>query len=115
MTVDSLQKQDEGSGDRLFRKGRSGNPAGRPPGSRNRATIAAEALLEGEAQALTRKAIELALAGDTTALRLCLERIVPQRKSDRRLRSAAPRPDRGPGRRDRVDLPGSRMRQASPR
>jgi hypothetical protein len=43
--------------------------------------MAAEALLDGEAQALTRKAIELALAGDTTALRLCLERIVPARKS----------------------------------
>jgi hypothetical protein len=36
--------------------------------------------LEGEAEALTRKAIELALAGDTTALRLCLERVVPPRK-----------------------------------
>jgi len=93
MTVDSLQKQDQGPGDRLFRKGRSGNPAGRPPGSRNRATIAAEALLEGEAQALTRKAIELALEGDTTALRLCLERIVPQRKS-RTVAFDTPRIDR---------------------
>jgi hypothetical protein len=37
-------------------------------------------LLEGEAKALTRKAIELGLAGDTTALRLCLERLVPPRK-----------------------------------
>jgi hypothetical protein len=37
-------------------------------------------LLAGEAEALTRKAIELALAGDTTALRLCLERVVPPRK-----------------------------------
>jgi translation elongation factor EF-Tu-like GTPase len=55
--------------------------AGRPPGSRNRATIAAEFLLEGEAEALTRKAIEFALAGDTTALKLCLDRILPQRKS----------------------------------
>jgi len=81
MTADSLQKQDPGSGGPLFRKGQSGNPAGRRPGCRNRATIAAEALLEGEAQALTRKAIELAIAGDTTALRLCLERIVPQQKS----------------------------------
>ena len=81
MTADSLQKQDQGADGRLFQKGRSGNPAGRRPGSRNRATLAAEALLEGEAQALTRKAIELALEGDTTALRLCLERIVPQRKS----------------------------------
>ena len=81
MTADSLQKQGQGADSRLFQKGQSGNPAGRRAGSRNRATLAAEALLEGEAQALTRKAIELALEGDTTALRLCLERIVPQRKS----------------------------------
>ena len=47
---------------------------------RNRSTIAAELLLEGEASALTRKAIELGLAGNTTALRLCLERLVPPRK-----------------------------------
>ena len=66
---------------RPFPPGVSGNPAGRLPGTRNRATMAAEALLDGEAQALTRKAIELALAGDTTALRLCLERIMPARKS----------------------------------
>jgi hypothetical protein len=57
----------------------SGNP-GRPKGSRNRSTQAAIALLEGEAEALTRKAVELALAGDTTALRLCLERLCPPRK-----------------------------------
>jgi hypothetical protein len=63
-----------------FQPGRSGNPAGRPKGARNRATIAAEMLLEGEAQTLTRKAIELAKAGDTTALRLCLERLLPPRK-----------------------------------
>jgi hypothetical protein len=56
-----------------------GNP-GRPKGARHKATIAAEALLEGEAEALTRKAVEKALEGDTTALRLCLERLVPPRK-----------------------------------
>src|SRR5712691_7176439 len=56
-----------------------GNP-GRPKGARHRATLAAEALLDGEAEALTRKAIELALAGDTTALRLCLDRVVPPRR-----------------------------------
>jgi len=65
---------------RPFPKGQSGNPAGKPKGVRNRATLAAEALLEGEARALTRKTIELGLAGDTTALRLCLERLVPPRK-----------------------------------
>lgn len=65
---------------RPFKPGQSGNPKGRPRGARNRATVAAEALLEGEAEALTRKAVELALAGDVTALRLCMERLVPPRK-----------------------------------
>jgi hypothetical protein len=81
MTADSLQKQMTGSKGHLFQKGRSGNPAGRQRGSRNQSTLMAEILLEGEAEALTRRAIELALEGDTTALKLCLERIVPQRKS----------------------------------
>jgi len=42
--------------------------------------MAAQALLDGEAKALTRKAIELAQAGNPVALRLCLERILPPRK-----------------------------------
>jgi hypothetical protein len=63
-----------------FRPGQSGNPAGRPKGARNRTTLAAEAILEGEAEALTRKAIELALAGDVIALKLCLERLMRPRK-----------------------------------
>lgn len=63
-----------------FRKGQSGNPDGRAPGSRNKVTLAVEVLLAGEAERLTRKAIELALAGDTTAMRLCLERIAPPRR-----------------------------------
>jgi hypothetical protein len=42
--------------------------------------MAALALLDGQAEALTQKAVQLALAGDTTALRLCLERLVPPRK-----------------------------------
>ena len=54
--------------------------AGRPKGARNRATQAVLALLEGEGEALTRKAIEMALQGDTVALRLCLDRIAPPRK-----------------------------------
>jgi len=53
---------------------------GRPRGSRNRTTVAIEALLEGEAERLTRKAIRMALAGDTTALKLCLDRIAPARR-----------------------------------
>ena len=56
-----------------------GNP-GRPKGARHKTTLAIEALLDGEAEVLTRKAIELAKAGDLVALRLCLDRICPPRK-----------------------------------
>ena len=63
-----------------FAKGHVQNPKGRIPGSRNKATLAAQALLDGEVENLTRKAVELALGGDVTALRLCLERILPARK-----------------------------------
>jgi hypothetical protein len=63
-----------------WQKGVSGNRAGKPRGARHKATLAAEALFEGEAEALTRKAIQLALAGDVSALRICLDRIVPARK-----------------------------------
>jgi hypothetical protein len=72
-----------------FRRGHSGNPAGKPKGTRHRATLAVEAILDGEAQALTRKAIKLAKAGDTMALRLCLERLAPPRK-DRPIQVALP-------------------------
>jgi hypothetical protein len=65
----------------LFEKGQSGNPGGRPPGARNKATIMAEELLEGEAEAITRAVIEKAKAGDTTALRICLDRFAPPRKA----------------------------------
>lgn len=58
-----------------------GNP-GRPPGSRHMVTRAIEMLLEDEAEALTRKAVEKALDGDIMALRLCLERIAPARKDN---------------------------------
>jgi hypothetical protein len=50
--------------------------ARREPGTR----LAIEAILDGEATALTRKAIERAMSGDTAALRLCLERLAPPRR-----------------------------------
>src|SRR4051812_6675783 len=63
-----------------YRMGSSGNPAGRPVGSRNKSTLLSEELLDGQAAALIQKAIDLGLSGDTTALRLCLERISSPRK-----------------------------------
>src|SRR3954454_8882081 len=64
----------------LWKPGQSGNPNGRPKGARHRATIAAEALFDGESEALTRRCIEAALSGDPTALRLALDRILPPRR-----------------------------------
>jgi hypothetical protein len=58
----------------------SGNRARGPKGARHKCLLSVEALLDGEAEGLTRKAIELALSGDTTALRLCIKRILPARK-----------------------------------
>ena len=56
-----------------------GNP-GKPKGARHKVTRAVEELFEGQASELTQKAIDKALEGDTTVLRLCLERIAPARK-----------------------------------
>src|SRR5829696_2810004 len=74
-----ISDQHKNAGNTRGRPFERGNP-GRPKGARHKATLAAEALLDGEAEGLTRKAVELALSGDTVALRMCLERVVPARK-----------------------------------
>lgn len=74
MAADNSEKKQCG---KPFQKGQSGNPKGKPKGALNHATRAVQALLDGEAEGLTRKAIEKAMEGDTTALRLCLERLCP--------------------------------------
>ena len=76
-------KKPENSGrkqDGKFTKGASGNPAGKPKGTKHKSTMAALMLLSGEAEALTRVAIDKALEGDLTALKLCLDRIIPPTK-----------------------------------
>jgi Family of unknown function (DUF5681) len=65
-----------------FQKGQSGNPAGRPRGSRNRASIRMQEMLEEKAEALVNKVVELAMGGNIAALRLCLDRLVPERKNE---------------------------------
>ena len=77
MTDELLPRSTGRARGRAFERGRSGNPAGRRPGCRNKATIAAATLLAGESEALTRKVVELALVGDPIAMRLCVERILP--------------------------------------
>ncbi|MBJ9926602.1 MULTISPECIES: DUF5681 domain-containing protein [Burkholderia cepacia complex] len=63
-----------------FRKGQSGNPAGKPKGARDKRTALRE-LLQPHAADLVKKAVELALAGDTTALRICIDRCIPTIKA----------------------------------
>lgn len=76
--MDAEQPRNE----RAFTRGRPfqpGNP-GKPRGTRHRVTRAIEELLEGQHEKLTQAAIDKALEGDTTALRLCLDRLAPPRK-----------------------------------
>lgn len=80
--------------DGRFLQGQSGNPKGKPAGTLHRATQAVQVMLEGEAEALTRKAVEMGLEGDITALKLCLDRIVLTLKpSARPVMLAVPPPD----------------------
>jgi len=65
---------------RPFTKGQSGNPAGRPPGCRDKGNRAAESYLDSQSEALLQRAVELALAGDASHMRLCVERIVAPRR-----------------------------------
>src|SRR5438874_11050164 len=65
-----------------FQKGQSGNPAGRPRGSRNQASMRMHAMLEQKAEQLVNKAVELGMAGNIGALRLCLDRLAPTRKNE---------------------------------
>jgi hypothetical protein len=66
---------------RPFESGQSGNPNGRPKGSRNRITRAVEELINDQAEGLAAKAIDKALAGDSSMLRILLSRIVPAQRA----------------------------------
>ena len=65
-----------------FQKGQSGNPAGRPRGSRNKASLRVQALLEQKTDELVDRAIQLAMDGNIGALRLCLDRLAPTRHNE---------------------------------
>ncbi len=65
-----------------FQKGQSGNPAGRPRGSRNKASMRLHEMLEQSAETLFNKAVEMATAGNIAALRLCLEPLLPTHKNE---------------------------------
>jgi hypothetical protein len=63
-----------------FRKGQSGNPKGKRPGTRNAALIALDRIGQDAAQGLLQTVIEKAMSGDMTAARILLDRAWPVRK-----------------------------------
>jgi hypothetical protein len=65
-----------------FQKGQSGNLAGRPRGSRNKASLRMQEMLEQRAEELVNKLVAMAIAGNIGALRLCLDRLVPARRDE---------------------------------
>jgi hypothetical protein len=72
---------DEGkNGTGQWKKGASGNPAGRPRGSRNKATLLMEQLIEDQGPELIQKLIDLAKNGDIRAMQLCVDRLIPRHK-----------------------------------
>jgi Family of unknown function (DUF5681) len=83
MATEKTGDKQASAGNGRFKPGESGNPGGRPKGSRNKVTLAVERILEGQAEALTQKVIERGLAGDAIALRLALDRLCPPRRDDR--------------------------------
>jgi hypothetical protein len=58
---------------------KAGNP-GKPKGTRHRATLIAEALIDGSGELLVKKCVEMALLGDAAAMRLVMERLCPPRR-----------------------------------
>lgn len=71
-----------------FIKGKSGNPAGRPKGSKNQITIMKIALegnlrkkLEHDAQDILQKAIDMAKAGDGQMIKLLVDKMIPTSRS----------------------------------
>jgi len=66
--------------DGRFKPGQSGNPAGKPPGTKHHATRLAEHLMEGAAGSVVQAVLAAAEGGDMVAARLVLERIAPVRK-----------------------------------
>jgi hypothetical protein len=88
--MDGFDQTSERGADGRFLPGQSGNPAGKRPGTKNRATLLAEALAEGEAEALTRLVVEKALAGDGVAARFLLGRLFAKPRG-RAIRLALPK------------------------
>ena len=69
-----------GKQDSRFKPGQSGNPRGKPHGSRNRTSLVLDKMLADDGADVVRAVLAAAKDGDMQAARLVLDRIVPMRK-----------------------------------
>lgn len=76
-------KQSEPPKETRFQPGQSGNPSGRPAGSRSKVLVALDALGEGEVEGIIKSMTDKAKEGDTQAARIILDRVWPPRKGTR--------------------------------
>jgi hypothetical protein len=88
-TGESPVKTGRKQADTQFKPGQSGNPRGRPPGARSKATLLAEATLEGQLEQVVGKIVDKAIEGDMTAARMVLDRLMPAGRS-RKIRFTLP-------------------------
>ena len=65
----------------LFKPGQSGNPKGRPRGTKNKMKALAEGLIGTNASKIVRKVIQMALEGDQACLKMCMDRIIPAQRA----------------------------------
>lgn len=85
---DGVEAEQPKRGNPLWKKGESGNPMGRPKGSKNRLTLLREAVIADAEEIvlenwekIVRTTVLLAEAGDTTALKILWDRMIPSRKA----------------------------------
>lgn len=64
-----------------FQKGRSGNPKGKIKGTKNKATLVAEQLLQGELEAICRRLLQEAVEGNMQAIKMVLDRLLPPKRN----------------------------------
>jgi hypothetical protein len=65
----------------LYKGMKSLNPNGRPKGSVNKYTALSRELMSNRGPEIVQKVIDLALEGDRTCLKMCMDRIIPTTKA----------------------------------
>ena len=75
-----MSKKNKGSPN-LYKGMKSLNPNGRPKGSMNKFTALSRELMSTKGPEIVQKVVDLALEGDRTCLKMCMDRIIPTIKA----------------------------------